>query len=288
MKASTHLRQKLVLAALAVTAALLAMTAATFAWYVYNTSARTTQVKMVAGSSITLQISSSPEGPYSSSAVMQSFTGQLTPVSTDKISGGFQKVQGFTSETNALTQKDRLVASFFLPGTEAVDYYKTSLYLKTNTDHLDIYLSNVGFEDDSDQHPISTAMRLGIVAEGQESIFAINTDHNPNADDNAAREPQGGFVLDSSRTDGTTLSFTPYTKDNFCVYSQEDGTVSLPQSAVRLCTVSGDGQGGYGEPVKLDIYLWLEGCDEDCTMNLVGQTMKNLALSFAGSAREGA
>ena len=34
--------------------------------------------------------------------------------------------------------------------------------------------------------------------------------------------------------------------------------------------------------MKLDIYLWLEGCDEDCTLNLAGQTMRNLALSFAG------
>lgn len=163
----------MVLAALAVAAALLAMTAATFAWYVYNTSARTTQVKMVAGSSITLQIASAPEGPYSSSAVMQSFTGTLTPVSTDKIAGGFQKVRGFTSESSG--QTNRLVASFFLPGTETVDYYKTSLYFKTNTENLGIYLSNVAFQDASDQDPISTAMRLGIVAQGQEAIFAINT-----------------------------------------------------------------------------------------------------------------
>lgn len=285
MKASTHLRRKMVLAALAVAAALLAMTAATFAWYVYNTSARTTQVKMVAGSSITLQIASAPEGPSSSSAVMQSFTGTLTPVSTDKIAGGFQKMQGFASESSG--QTNRLVASFFLPGTETVDYYKTSLYFKTNTENLGIYLSNVAFQNASDQDPISTAMRLGIVAQGQEAIFAINTAPNPNADDNAAREPQGGYVLDSTKADGSTLPFTPYTQDNFCVYNQADGTVSLPENALRLCSVSGDGQGGYGQPVKLDIYLWLEGCDEDCTMNLAGQTLTNLALSFAGFAEEG-
>lgn len=282
LKASTHLRRKLALAVFAVAAALLAMTAATFAWYIYNTSARTTQVKMVAGSSVTLQIANTPEGPYSSSAVMQSFTGLLTPVSTDRISGGFQKVRGYS------TQSNRLVANLFLAGTEAVDYYKTSLYLKTNAQELGIYLANIGFEDTDSQNPTSTAMRLGIVANGQEFIFAVNTDPNPSAGDNAAKEPEGGYVLDSSKTDGSTLPFTPYTRDNFCVYNQVDGSVSLPDGALRLCTVSGDGQGGYGEAVKLDIYLWLEGCDEDCTQNLAGQTMKNLALSFAGSAGEGA
>ena len=131
-------------------------------------------------------------------------------------------------------------------------------------------------------------MRLGLVVNGEEYIFAVNGEHNPNAGDNAAREQAGGYVLDSTKTDGTTLPFTPYTEENFCVYNQETGAVTLPEDALRLCSVSGDGQGGYGESVRLDIYLWLEGCDEDCTQNLSGQTMRNLALSFAGAAEEGA
>ena len=141
MKQSTHLRRSVFIAALTVAAALLSVTAATFAWYVYNTSARTTQVKMAAGSSVSLQISSTPEGPYSSSAVMQTFTGRLVPVSTDRIAGGFQKVEEFAQEDT------RMVASKFLSGVETVDYYKTSLYLKTTAPDLDIYLSDISFED---------------------------------------------------------------------------------------------------------------------------------------------
>ena len=33
---------------------------------------------------------------------------------------------------------------------------------------------------------------------------------------------------------------------------------------------------------QIDLYIWLEGCDEDCTGNLSSQTLKNLAVSFAG------
>lgn len=285
MKASARLRRRMVLAVVAVLVALLSITTATFAWYIYNTAARTTQVKMVAGSSVSLQIATDPDGEYSSSAVMQSFTGLLTPVSTDKISAGFQKVTGYATQASASGQ-DRLVASIFHPGEETVDYYTTQLYFKTNADSLDIYLSDIGFEDADEQNPISTAMRLGILADNVETVFAINTAPNPNADDNAAREPEGGYVLDSSKTDGTTLPFSPYTKDSFCLYDTETGEVSVPEGAVKLCTVKGDGNGDYGEPVQLDIYLWLEGCDEDCTMNLAGQTMKNLALSFAGFAEK--
>ena len=282
MKASTMLRRRLILTTLAVAVALLAMVATTFAWYVYNTSARTTEVKMAAGSSVTLQISNSEEGPFSSSAVMQSFTGLLTPVSTDNITRGFQKVQGYGTQIDNLTQENRLVASLFGPGTETVDYYKTSLYIRTNVDNLDIYLAGIGFEDADEENPSSTAMRLGIVADEGEYIFEVNTADNPNAGDNAAKEPQGGYVLDSTKSDGTTLPFAPYTQENFCIYNKEDGTVSVPEGAVRLCTVSGNGQGGYGAALKLDIYLWLEGCDEDCTQNLINTTMKNLALSIAG------
>ena len=284
MKASTHLRRRLALTALAVAAALLAITAAPFAWYVYHTAARTTRVKMVAGSSMSIQIAAAEAGPYSSAAVMQSFTGVLTPVSTDKISGGFQKAERFSSQVDASGQAGRVVADLFGPGVETVDYYKISLYLRTNGQTLDIYLSDIGFEDSDPDNPISTAMRLGIVADGRETIFAVSTDRNPNAGDNAASEPEGGYVLDSGKTDGSTLPFTPYTRENFCRYNQETGEVALNEGSVPLCSVSGDGQGGYGEPVKLDIYLWLEGCDADCTQNLSGQTMKKLALSFAGYA----
>ena len=34
--------------------------------------------------------------------------------------------------------------------------------------------------------------------------------------------------------------------------------------------------------MEIDLYIWLEGCDEDCTANLANQTLRNLAVSFAG------
>lgn len=40
--------------------------------------------------------------------------------------------------------------------------------------------------------------------------------------------------------------------------------------------------GSVGESVEIELYIWLEGCDEDCTSNLCRQTLRNLAVSFAG------
>lgn len=283
-----YLWRRLLTALFAVAAALLSMAAATFAWYIYNTAARTTRVELAAGSSVSLQISNAYDGVYGSSTVMEKFTGKLIPVSTDKISGGFQRVSRFVSQYNKDTGTYRLAAWLFQPSVPEVDYYKTSLYLRTNSENLDIYLSGIGFEDDSSENPISTAMRVGIVAEGKEYIFAINTAHNPNADDNGAKEPQGGYVLRSDRTDGSTVSFSPLTPENYCDYDSQTGVVTLRPSSTALFQVSGNGSGGYGTPVKVDVYLWLEGCDEDCTLNLQAHTMENIALSFSGAtAKEG-
>ena len=194
MKTNTqHLLRSFLLALLAVVAALLSMVAATFAWYIYNTSARTTRVEMAAGSSVTLQIANSADGPWGSSTVMEEFTGKLVPVSTDSILGGFQRVTEFET-VPASGGASRLIANAFQSGVPSVHYYKTSLFLRSRSKDLNIYLSNIGFEDDSTEDPISTAMRLGLVVQGKEYIFEINQAHNPGADDNAAKEPEGGYV----------------------------------------------------------------------------------------------
>ncbi len=62
--------------------------------------------------------------------------------------------------------------------------------------------------------------------------------------------------------------------------------MTLKDSSLKLCTVSGSADGKNGEPVEIGLYIWLEGCDEDCTSNLADQTLKNLAVSFAGAGKK--
>ena len=176
MNESKKLRRSLIIAALALLAALLSVSAATFAWYIYHTNVRTTEVKMSAGSSISLQISNALDGPYSSATQMEEFKETLVPVSTDSILGGFQRVNTF--ETIRENDRYRLIVKSFRPSDE-VEYYKTSLYLRTSAMDLDIYLSRVGVEDGSEENPVSTAARLGLVIEGedgktQEFIYELN------------------------------------------------------------------------------------------------------------------
>lgn len=284
-KEAKKLKRKFTAAILALIITFLAVVSATYAWYIYNTSQHTTNVRMAAGASVNLQISNAYNGAYGSSAVLESFSGQLVPVSTNRVSGGFQKVTGFSDGYQTRTG---LAASIFGSG-EQNDYYHTSLFLRTSGDSLDIYLSDIGFEDSDESSPISSAIRLGLVIHrpGQnqpadsEYIFAISDKKNPEAEYNTASGREG-YVLDSSRTDGTTVPFTPYTSDSYCIYNKDTGAVSLKPNSLKLCTISGAGDGSAGASVEIELYIWLEGCDEDCTSNLCRQTLKNLAVSFAG------
>lgn len=286
-KKHLKLKQNWLLALFSTLFALFAMVSATFAWYIYNTSIHTTKVHMAAGSAVSLEISNSYDGPYGYSTVLDAFTGSLNPVSTDKISGGFQKVLGFT---NGDENRPRLLANLFGP-SETSDYYQTSLYLKTKGDKMNVYLSDIGFDDSDPENPISTAIRVGIVAHapGQnqdsvaEYIFEINEEKNQDSSAGYnTLQGEEGHVLDSSKTDGSTVKFQPYNKNNYCVYDKETGEITLNSDSILLCSVEGDGSGKEGEAVELTIYIWLEGCDEDCGQNLCNQTLTNLALSFTG------
>ena len=283
------LRRRLTISILVVIITLCAVVSATYAWYIYNTSRHTTDVRMAAGAGANLQISNSYSGEYGSAAVLESFKGQLEPVSTNKVTAGFQKATSFIVGQGG---PDDLLAAGF-DDSEAKDYYHTSMYLRTNGNDTDIYLADIGFEDSDEKVPISSAIRVGLVVHGpgqnmpvsSEYIFAISDKKNPEARYNTATGKEG-YVLDGVKKDGTTVPFSPYTSDAYCIYDKNTGVVTLKKTSEKLCTITGDGSGKPGTPVQIEVYIWLEGCDEDCTVNLCGETLKKLAVSFAGIVQE--
>lgn len=288
-KENLILRRRFVLALLVLLIAFAVATVSTFAWYIYTINAHTTSVRMAAGAGTSLQISNERDGVYGSSADLGStakgsldedFVGTLNPVSTDRIQNGFQKVAGFTDG-----RETRSMLANLFQAAEDADYYMTSLFLRTNGRETKVYVSYIGYEDSDELTPISTAIRIGLVVPdtGEEFIFAINEAENPEKNYNTYNGEEG-YVLDSTRTDGTTLPFTPYTSDNFCSYDQESGETALKDDSVAICTVTGAGGSGYGEPVQVDVYIWLEGCDQDCTNNLMSQTLSKITIGFAGFA----
>lgn len=290
MESSKSLKKMLMGALIALVIAFLAVTVATFAWYIYNTRAHTTDVHMAAGTGVTLQISGDYDGPYSSAAVLDEFVSSLNPVSTDNILNGFQKVQGFT---NGSENQPLLVANLFGRSADS-DFYKTTLFFRTNADEQNVYLANITYEDSDVTNPISTAIRVGFVAHypGRDQaedpekmyIFIINDEENPGKEYNTFTGYEG-CVLDSTKDNGTTVFFEPYDKKNFCAYNNATGVTTLSQDSLAMFSVTGDknSEEQFGPSVQLDVYIWLEGCDEDCTNTIRATTLKNLALVFAAA-----
>ena len=285
-----RLRFRLLVAAIILLITFSSLVAVTFAWYVYQTGARTSDIRMAVGTGSSLQISNKYDGEYGISTVMDEFHGLLEPVSTDRILGGFQKA---TEYTHGSAGQPWLVASVF-GNTGTTEYYKTEIFLRVAGEGQTIYLSNIGYEDDDLENPISTAIRIGLVVhkagEDQpvenEYIFAINMEDNPKAEYNTATG-RDGYVLDSTKTDGTTIPMDHLlTPDNYCDYNTATGETSLKENSRALFKLDGAETGDYGTPVQVDVYVWLEGCDKDCSNNLSGKMLKKIALSFAGKTAE--
>ncbi len=264
--------------------AALAGGAVTYAWYIYNTTRHITDVKMAAGTGVTFLISDSYDGDYKTSSGL-AFEGLLNPVSTDNIQNGFQRVSGFSTPGSSTS----VLATAF-ETAERSDYYLASLYLATNSLATDVYLAGIDFSDTDSENPISTALRVGLLVhsagQGQpvaaQYVFELTSDHNPQANYNTA-SGSAGDVLDSTQTDGSTVTFAPLSSNNYCDYNESTGVVTLKDASTLLCSLPAAQSGAaHSTPVQVDVYVWLEGCDEDCTSNLASTNLESLALHFAG------
>lgn len=291
MHRANRLKRQVVLVLVLLLISFSTMVMGTFAWYIYQTSVRTSSVHMAVGTGTTLQISKTYGGEYSSAAVLDEFHGTLNPVSTDRITGGFQRVLEFKDLEG---EELRRVASIF-GASDGNDYYHTELFLRCSGEEQNVYLSDIGFEDDDPENPISTAIRVGFVVHepgentpvAAEYIFAINTSPNPGGGDYNTEQGEIGHVLDSSRTDGATVPMDHlFTPDNYCDYDPATGRVDLRPSSLPLTILSGGANGDYGTPVRVEVYIWLEGCDEDCNNNLCSRMLDRIALSFACKSRQ--
>lgn len=285
----SRLRFRLMITAIVLLVTFSSFVAVTFAWYIYQTGARTSSIRMAVGAGSTLEISNQYDGTYGSSALMDEFKGGLHPVSTDRILGGFQKVTAFTDDIHMDQKK-----AYLFDISDTTDYYKTTLYLRVFGDKQTIYLSDIGYEDDDAENPLSTAIRIGFVIHKagkdqpaeKEFIFYINDGDNPQANYNTFTGEEG-YVLDSSKTDGTTIPMEHlYSAKNFCEYDETTGIVTLKEDSLALFEFIEAEDGGYSLPVQVDVYVWMEGCDKDCYNNLIGKMLTKISLSFAGKLED--
>lgn len=296
MKSSSHWRRSFLLALLALLISLTAAMTATFAWYIFNANAHTTKIRMAAGTSTMLEIANAPEGEYSSSVPLSSFNGRLNPVSTNNLLLGFRKVYGFVNAADT-----RLVARLFKPAQNA-DFYCTSLFLRSVGGPMDVYISGLDYEDSNKIDPISSAIRMGLVVHSpgkvvnapnevdlaaQQYIIEINPDaHIQNPDYNTYTGTPGHVLDLSNPNPDATAPFTPLTPSCFCQYDKSTCFATTTDSSQRICSLRPE----EGDFVQVDVYIWLEGCDPDCTGDIASRagadsTLRDVSISFVGIQR---
>ena len=90
-------------------------------------------------------------------------------------------------------------------------------------------------------------------------------------------------MLDSGRSDGATVHLDQLTSANFCDYNEDTVIVSLKEATTKICSLPAAAKGANrSTPVRVDVYVWLEGCDPDCTNNPAAPRPPPPALRPAG------
>lgn len=297
MQSAKAWRRSFLLALLALLISFGAAMTATFAWYIYNANAHTTRIRMAAGATNILEISNAPREGYSTTIPLVSVSGRLNPVSTNNLLRGFRKVYGFTN-----AEDTRLVARLFHTA-EDKDFYCTRLYLRSKNEAMEVYVSGLEFKDSDEDNPISSAIRLGLVVheagevveipgteagmdgyEGAQYIFDINPNRHVAEPLYNTYAGVPGHVLDlNSENTDATAAFTPLTPAAYAKYDGNTGFASADEQSVKIC----DLREGAENFVQVDLYIWVEGCDPDCTGAIAStqgrdSTLKDIAISFVG------
>ena len=269
--------------AITVMAAMITLSAATYAWFSSNSVVDTDKVKGRSGAdSVELQISSSAGDNFkagSEAALVQvntSSSEKLVPISTSDL-------RTFVISAGMVDDK----AVLFEKVTEEKYFYHGRIYLKAAAqghegEKLALYLdgaeSGGGIFDDPKGY-VANAARLGLMFDGGSSvILRMSEGSNPD-----------GERMQNSVLNGTEVKVGHGSADPFQIVG--DPSVPLAQYMVGDDGLAGNSQ---VKPLILmelnriytvDVYFYLEGCDPDCTDAMKLDSL-NLHLAFYGILTE--
>ena len=254
------IKRSAVLALIWVLIAVIALTSATFAWFTANSKASTTQMKVNSRrfNNLTLEISELGGVAFEAQdeVILNQVNGQdqmnLMPVSTADLKTFVYCTANDEAESS----------SVFAVLTTETNYYHARFYMMVTSDYdesanVDLFIEGLPFtnEDGTVSGGILNAIRLGIVVDDTDTyIFrqSKGADESSNAYLNGELIPANSVIGvengEMSVTDDPAVLLGTYTAD-----WTEDGTPETYLMTTRL-----------NEIHKVDLYIYLEGCDPDC------------------------
>ncbi len=254
--------------------ALVALGGVTYAWFNFNneTNIEPNQGSTVSYGEESLLISTTEGGSFNTQCTLmpQSNGGDLRPMSTDSLKKFYSAVGQDSNGISVLFQETtNKVNSWTIHG---------SLYLnvKGGTRDMDVYLFKEKLNFGNNLQALS-AMRLGIKPQGGNHIIFKLDDMADTSGAAQRRTTPKTDVVVSSITNGGA-NYVADKSSNISDYSAKatGAEDKFPKAGPRkLCTV------GNGQVVKVEYWLYLEGCDIN-TINDVQNKDVKLQLSFAG------
>lgn len=264
-------RRRMVAAAAWMLVLVVALSAATYAWFSNSRYTNVTPVAhTVSDESSDLQIGLSANGPWDTTATLAVADKTLYPISTADLSrfwrGTFQNAAGITTDYADCTAQ---LDDYALSGT---------LYLKGGDSALNVYLYPGQMSVTSDPQLLA-ALRLGLVittqAGTQTHIFTCDDLGNTAGATSRRTIAQDGVVV-AAGASGWTYTANPARA--ISAYSI-DGTGDTPTAragATPICTLAAN------EVASVHYVVYMEGCDANCIDEAQARDVV-LQLAFAAA-----
>lgn len=263
-------RRRLVATAVWMLVLAVALTAATLAWF---SSSRETNVTPVAHtvseSGYDLQISSSANGPWDTTATLATADKTLYPISTADLTqwwrGTFQNAAGITTDYKNVTSQ---LDDYALTGT---------VYLKGSSAALNVYLYPGQMSIATDPQLLA-ALRFGIIVQ----TSAGTATHIFTCDDLGSTA--GAASQRTTAQDGVAVAGSSswnYTADpaqaiNAYAMDGNGDTPAARAGAQPICTLAAD------EVATVRYFIYMEGCDANCITQAQARDL-TLQLAFAAA-----
>lgn len=275
---------------------------ATFAWFADNRNVSADGMKFQAATTSNLEISTTAASGYASSASVTSALQSLTPASTTNLGSFFATKDSGQAvyETGVLHDNARLVditpTTAPTEANAAVEHVvKYTFYIRTNGDTAltNLYLSAIEVTGAVDSQTgtaaavsadISKALRIGVVcatANGGNAtpyIYAPVGYAGATYIGGASANYKG--ITDTTSDTATALTGCVIERTSTNGTPYEDTVVNLkaaPADTDVLATSVPTGD-GY---VAIDVYVWYEGQDMNCTSLLASVEELNIKVTFA-------
>ena len=266
-----RMKSTALVAALWALAALLVLTAATYAWFSFAPYVNATPMNgLVSGGDGSLLISNKLDGDYGLECTLTPLNSmpELRPVSTATLdlfySAGEQSSAGIVTR--------------FYPLSVTIDEvaFHGTVYLKSQDSAHNVYFDRANMTFGEDIQALAS-MRLGMkftTSKGTEThIFRLDEMIDTYSAEVQRTITEGNMVIASADFSGV-----PYYYPDPCVNILEyciQGTGNTTTSTKALCNIPS------GEIATVEYWLYLEGCDDNC-INSVQSRDVSLQLAFTG------